>query len=142
MSYFPIKYPNQPDYRKKFIWIAVILAAWFVLCLFAASKVWGAEASYYTYDSCRKEGSSGVFTASGERFNENALTAAMWGVPFGTLVRVTNLANGKSVVVRITDRGPSKRLVKIGRIIDLSKMAFKRIASLKDGVIKVKVEIL
>lgn len=99
-------------------------------------------ASYYTYQSCVREGTSGVWTASGERFNENDLTAAMWDVKFGTKVKVTNLANGKSVVVRITDRGPAKRLVKKGRVIDLSKGSFSRIADLKQGVIKVKVEVV
>jgi len=99
-------------------------------------------ASYYTYDSCWREGTSGVFTASGEHFNENDLTCAMWGVKFGTLVKVTNLANGKSVIVRVNDRGPSRRLAKQGRKIDLAKGAFLRLASLKKGVIKVKVEVL
>jgi rare lipoprotein A len=117
---------------------AYAIVLWFVL-----AKIAGAEtASYYTYQSCVREGTSGVWTASGERFNENDLTAAMWGVKFGTLVKVTNLANGKSVVVKINDRGPSKRLVKKGRVIDLSKGAFLRLANLKAGVIKVKVEVL
>ncbi len=119
-----------------------------LLCLaffmaFVVPKIAKAEeASYYTYQSCVKEGTSGVFTASGERFNENDLTAAMWHAAFGTLVRVTNLANGKSVVVRINDRGPARRLVKRGRVIDLSKGAFMRIANLKEGVIKVKLELV
>ena len=99
-------------------------------------------ASWYSYQSCRREGTSGVWTASGEMFNENSLTAAMWKVRFGTRVRVTNLQNGKSVIVRINDRGPAKRLVKKGRIIDLSKGAFMAIASLKSGIIQVRVEVL
>lgn len=102
-------------------------------------------ASYYSEKSCKIEGTwkkYGGLTASGERFNENAMTAAMWNVKFGTKVKVTNLANGKSVVVRINDRGPAKRLVKQGRVIDLSKGSFSRIANLKQGVIKVKVEVI
>lgn len=99
-------------------------------------------ASYYTFNSCRREGSSGYLTASGQRFNENDLTGAMWDVKFGTKVKVTNLANGKSVVVRINDRGPAKRLVRQGRVIDLSKGAFLKLSSLKQGVIKVKVEVV
>lgn len=105
-------------------------------------KCFSETASYYTYQSCVREGTSGVWTASGERFNENDLTAAMWDVPFGTKVKVTNLANGKSVVVRINDRGPAKRLVRQGRVIDLSKMSFKSIAPLSKGIIKVRIEIL
>ena len=64
----------------------------------------------------------GHVTASGERFNPDALTAAMWGVPFNSRYRVTY--RGKSVVVRITDRGPNRRL---HRIIDLSRAAARRI---------------
>jgi len=97
-------------------------------------------ASYYTYASCVREGTSGVYTASGERFNENDYTAAMWGVPFGTIFKVTNINNGTSIKVRINDRGPSKRLVKKGRIIDLSKGAFMALANLKQGIIQVKIE--
>jgi rare lipoprotein A len=101
-----------------------------------------ATASYYTVASCKREGTSGIWTASGERFDENALTAAMWDVPFGTLVKVTNLYNSKSVIVKINDRGPSRKLVKQGRIIDLSKGAFLKLSALRTGIIAVKVEIL
>lgn len=99
-------------------------------------------ASWYDYKSCRREGTSGVWTASGERFNENDLTAAMWNVKFGTKFKVTNKDNGKSVIVRINDRGPNKKLVKGGRVIDLSKGAFEKIGNLKEGVVKVKVEMI
>ena len=79
-------------------------------------------------------------TANGERFNENALTAASWKYPMGTKILVTNIKNGKSVIVRINDRGPGKHLYKKGRIVDLTKGAFMKIADLKDGVIKIKVK--
>ncbi len=59
-------------------------------------------------------------------------------LPFGSLVRVTNIANGKSVVVKVNDRGAFKR----GRIIDLSKSAFSTIGNTKSGLIRVKVEVL
>ncbi|MCK5259420.1 MAG: septal ring lytic transglycosylase RlpA family protein [Candidatus Omnitrophica bacterium] len=81
-------------------------------------------------------------TANNEVFDDSALTAAMWEVPFNQLVKVTNLANGKSVVVRVNDRGPHKRFVVSGRIIDLSKQAFSTIASLERGLIRIKLEIL
>lgn len=99
-------------------------------------------ASWYSKDSCIKEGTSGVYTASGKVFDENELTAASWFHPFGTRLIVKNLSNQKSVCVTITDRGPSKKLVKKGRIIDLSKRAFSRIANLKEGVVKVDVKTL
>jgi len=77
----------------------------------------------------------GKSTASGEPFNPSELTAAMWGVPFGTRYRVTY--QGKSVVVRINDRGPAKHL---NRGIDLSRAAFKKLSPLGKGLIKVKLE--
>ena len=79
----------------------------------------------------------GKKTANGEIFNENSLTAAHKTLPFGTKVKVTNLDNGKSVVVRINNRGPYSK----GRVIDLSKAAFSKIASISKGVTRVKLEV-
>jgi len=77
-------------------------------------------------------------TANGERFNKFLLTAAHRTLPFNTRVRVTNLQNGRSVVVRINDRGPYVR----GRIIDLSYGAARLLGMQARGVVLVKVEIL
>ncbi|GGE56603.1 RplA family protein [Halopseudomonas oceani] len=77
-------------------------------------------------------------TANGERYRHDALTAAHRTLPFGTRVRVTNRDNGKSVVVRINDRGPFVR----GRVIDLSKSAFSRIGSVRDGLLPVRLDVL
>jgi rare lipoprotein A len=77
-------------------------------------------------------------TANGERFNMNGLTAAHRSLPFGTKVRVTNQKNGKSVVVRINDRGPF-----VGkRVIDLSRGAANAVGMLGTGVAKVKLDVL
>jgi rare lipoprotein A len=81
-------------------------------------------------------------TANNEIFDSTGLTAAMWEVPFHQMIRVTNLENGKSVVVRINDRGPHERYVRQGRIIDLSKRAFSDIAPLKQGLIPIHLEFL
>ncbi len=78
----------------------------------------------------------GKRTASGERFNQNALTAAHRTLAFGTRVRVTNLDNGRSVVVRINDRGPFGR----GRIIDLSRAAAEQLNMLRSGTAPVRLE--
>ena len=96
------------------------------------------KASWYSKES------PGInkYTANNEIFDDMALTAAMWEVPFNQMVRVTNLDNGKSVIVRINDRGPHKRLVARGRIIDLSKQAFASIAPLQQGLIPIKLELL
>jgi rare lipoprotein A len=80
----------------------------------------------------------GARTANGEKFDPNGLTAAHKTLPFNTMVRVTNLANGKSVVVRINDRGPFVS----GRCLDLAKGAFVTIASVSAGVINARYEVL
>ena len=74
-------------------------------------------------------------TASGARFDKNAYTAAHRSLPFGTKVEVTNLANGKSVVVQINDRGPYAE----DRILDLSPAAARKIGLLGRGTVKAKV---
>ncbi|MCF5843218.1 septal ring lytic transglycosylase RlpA family protein [Aeromonas veronii] len=93
------------------------------------------ETGYASYYADRYHGKK---TASGERYRNNLNSAAHMELPFGSMVRVTNLANGKSVVVKVNDRGAFKS----GRIIDLSKSAFGSIANIREGVIKVKVEVL
>ena len=89
-------------------------------------------ASYYG------SGFHGRRTANGERFDMHAMTAAHRTLPFGTLVKVTNLSNGKSTVVRVNDRGPY-----VGnRVIDLSVAAAKQIGSTHSGVAQVSLEIV
>lgn len=77
----------------------------------------------------------GRLTASGEKFDKNKFTCASNYYKIGTMLEVTNISNGKSVVVKVNDRGGFK-----GMKLDLSEGAFKRIAKLKQGVLKVKVE--
>lgn len=81
---------------------------------------------------------SGTHTANGEKWLPNNLTGASWYVPFNTNLRIENLANGKSVVVRVNDRGPSKRL-RPKRIIDLSEGSASIIGMLHSGVTRVSV---
>ncbi len=90
------------------------------------------EASYYGREA------HGKTTASGEKFNMNAYTAAHKTLPFGTKVRVTNLTNNKTVVVRINDRGPFVA----GRIIDLSYAAAKKIKMLDAGITDVELVVV
>jgi rare lipoprotein A (peptidoglycan hydrolase) len=89
----------------------------------------GGIASYYWQDQ---------MTSSGERFNRHAHTAAHKTLPLGTRVRVTNLTNGKSTVVRINDRGPFKP----GRVIDLSEAAAGDIAMKDVGLVRVVIEVV
>lgn len=113
--------------------LAVRLFAAFSLCLFVTGSVHAAPvqgwASYYKH---------GKITANGEAFNPHGLTAAHRTLPFDTKVRVVNVNTGKSVVVRINDRGPFIK----GRIIDLSLGAASKVGLLHSGVGKVSMEVL
>jgi rare lipoprotein A len=80
----------------------------------------------------------GSRTASGERMDAGALAAAHRTLPFGTKVRVENLANGRSVVVRVNDRGPFSG----GRIIDVTRGAAERLGMIRSGVARVKVTVV
>ena len=80
----------------------------------------------------------GTQTASGEKMNADALAAAHPTLPFGTRVRVDNLANGRSVVVRINDRGPFIR----GRVIDVTRGAAERLGMVRSGTAPVKVTVV
>ena len=95
-----------------------------------AQGVQKGKASYYA----RKF--SGRRTASGERLHHDSLTCAHLKYPFGTLLKVTNVLNGKQVVVRVNDRGPYRK----GRIIDLSWGAAKAIGMMAQGIVPVTVE--
>lgn len=97
-------------------------------------------ASWYSVDSCLKESGQYVM-ANGERLRDDVYTCASWDYPFGSVLRVTNLATRKYIMVKVTDRGPARRLYKKGRIIDLSKRAFSEIADLKQGLIQVEVKL-
>ena len=98
----------------------------------ANQAIYSGQASWYG------PGFDGRRTANGEVYNSNLLTAAHRSLPFGTKVRVTNMNNGRSVVVRINDRGPFSK----GRIIDLSAGAARTINMINSGVAPVKVEVL
>lgn len=84
----------------------------------------------------------GQESASGEVFNSRELVAAHRSLPFGTIVRVTNLENGRSVTVRIIDRGPYGKNFREGTIIDLSRAAARRVGMIKDGQVRVRLVIL
>jgi rare lipoprotein A len=86
-------------------------------------------ASFYTEDT---------ETASGEKFNPHAMTAAHPSLPFGTRLRVTNLRNGRSVVVRINDRGPFVS----GRVVDVSYSAAESLGMVQSGLAKVKLDVV
>ena len=99
----------------------------------AATKVLGSgEASYYG------AAFAGRPTANGERFNPAEMTAAHRTLPFGSMLRVTNTSNGRSVIVRVNDRGPYAH----NRVIDLSKGAAQHIGMVQSGTANVKLELI
>jgi rare lipoprotein A len=103
------------------------------------SKATRTETGLASYYSRRFDGKT---TASGETFSNKQLTAAHPSHPLGTRVRVTNLENGSSVVVRINDRGASAQNRREGVIIDLSQAAAERLDMKKEGRVRVRVNVL
>ncbi len=93
------------------------------------------DISFASYYSDTLHGNN---TASGEKYDKNKFTAAHRELPFGTKVEVTNMLNGKSVLVKINDRGPNIE----GRIIDLSKVAFEAISPLSKGIIPISLRVV
>ncbi len=104
----------------------------FVIFTASFSQVQTGKASFYA------DKFEGIPTASGEKYKHNKLTGAHKTLPFGTKVRVTNLANNKTVEVVINDRGPYVE----GRIIDLSKEAADQLGFLNNGLAEVKLEVV
>jgi rare lipoprotein A len=96
------------------------------------AKTYSGKASYYAHRF------HGRKTANGERYNMHAMTCAHKKLPFNSEVRVTNRSNGRSVTLRVNDRGPYAK----GRIIDVSLAAAKQLGMMKKGVVPVKVEVL
>ncbi|MGB5737230.1 MAG: septal ring lytic transglycosylase RlpA family protein [Thiohalocapsa sp.] len=112
----------------RIIGISLVAALWLPTPVLAAEGM----ASYYG------KRFHGRRTASGQRFDQHALTAAHRSLRFGTRVRVTNLRNGKNVVVTINDRGPYAK----GRILDLSRGAARRLGMVNAGVARVRLKVI
>lgn len=87
-------------------------------------------------------GFHGDKTASGEIFDQREMVAAHRSLPLGSVVRVTNLENGRRVVLRVIDRGPYGRNYRKGTIIDVSRGAARRLDFIRDGLVKVRVEVV
>ena len=117
-------------YRTKLLFIALFtLCNIFTLTIQAQSD---GKASYYS------NGLHGRKMSNGERYDCNAFTCAHRTLPFGTRLKITNPRNGKSVIVRVTDRGPFVR----GRVVDLSYAAARELGTITSGVAYVKVELV
>ena len=146
MNIFNKIYPNfvysivkLNDMKSKLLLITIISVSLLYSC--GVSKVKNETSKFSFYEkgeaSWYGPGFNGKKTANGETFDMYKLTAAHKKLAFGTKVRVTNLNNDKSVIVRINDRGPFVK----GRVIDLSKKAAQQIEMINAGHVPVKIEI-
>jgi rare lipoprotein A len=113
--------------KRIFFAVTMLFLAWTV-----SAQVQTGKASFYA------DKFEGVQTASGEKYRHNKLTGAHKTLPFGTKVRVTNMANNRSVEVTINDRGPYVE----GRIIDVSKSAAETLGFVNQGLAEVKLEVI
>ncbi|MEA3316452.1 MAG: septal ring lytic transglycosylase RlpA family protein, partial [Bacteroidota bacterium] len=116
--------------NKKFIVVSIFLIA---NCILLAQKPTYVKLGYASFYADKFNGRT---TANGEKYYHKKLTAAHRTLPFGSIVKVTNLQNNKSVVVRVNDRGPFVD----NRIIDLSKSAAKKLEFIQKGITKVRIE--
>ena len=133
-----------PQWRNAYlIRVSIVLGLLLSFCNLRPALAETGKASWYSTEACRFNPDPKCPTSNGESLYELERTkqdfAATWKYRMGSRLAVTNIRNGKTVVVRVVDRGPAKRL---GRVVDLSKSAFRKISSLREGVIKVKVEVL
>ncbi|MCS6790050.1 MAG: septal ring lytic transglycosylase RlpA family protein [Bacteroidia bacterium] len=113
--------------------LLTVLSAWSLSQLLAQiGYTEEGEASYYAPSF------HGRRTASGEKYDRNALTAAHRTLPFGTQIRVTEKRSGRSVIVRINDRGPHR----VGRIVDLSERAARELGIIAQGIAQVHIEVV
>ena len=126
-------------------WLLGLLAA--VMLVVAVATTWSAASD----DEARVQlglaswygpGFHGEETASGEIFNQNKLVAAHRTLPLGSVIRVTNLENGRRVTLRVIDRGPYGRNFRNGTIVDVSRGAARRLGFIKDGLVRVRLEVI
>jgi len=122
--------------------IKYVVPCMLIICLFAAGcahiPFLGRRESQVGIASYYGREFHGKRTASGEIYNMRKYTAAHRTLPFGSIVRVTNLSNGRSIKVRINDRGPFVK----SRIIDLSYGAARKLGIIESGIAKVRIDVL
>ena len=87
-------------------------------------------------------GFHGEETASGKIFDQREMVAAHRSLPFGTVIRVTNLENGRRVTLRVIDRGPYGRNFRKGTVVDVSRGAARRLGFIKKGLVRVRLEVI
>ncbi|EJL74932.1 septal ring lytic transglycosylase RlpA family protein [Chryseobacterium populi] len=120
---------------KRFILVIIMMISTLGVYSFTNNTMDAKKTSYASYYHDKFNGRK---TASGEIFDNSKFTAANRTLPFGTTIKVTNLNNGKEVIVRINDRGPFHS----SRALDMSKAAFDEIGNISHGTIPVEYEIV
>jgi len=125
-------------------WCVVGMLAAVTLVLVAAARpaVSASPTVQFGLASWYGPGFHGEETASGEIFDQREMVAAHRSLPLGSVVRVTNLENQRRVVLRVIDRGPYGRNYRKGTIIDVSKGAARRLGFVRDGLVRVRVEVV
>lgn len=118
----------------------ICYARWLILVLVTLGSFVQAQSDYKKvgWASFYHDKFEGRKTANGEKFRQKKMTCAHRTLPFGTMLRVTNLANNKTIEVRVNDRGPYSK----GRIIDLTKAGAKALDFIKQGHTKVEIEVI
>ena len=131
--------PDLGRWWRRGVIVVVMVAA------ISAGRLAASETSYeirYGLASWYGPGFQGEETASGEIFDQRQLVAAHRTLPFGSIVRVTNLENGRRIRLRIIDRGPYGRNYRKGTVIDVSRAAARRLGFIRTGLVRVRLEVI
>ena len=123
--------------------LAALLAAIVVLAADGPSTASDASPSIqFGLASWYGPGFHGEETASGEIFDQREMVAAHRTLPLGSVIRITNLENGRRVTLRVIDRGPYGRNFRNGTIVDVSRGAARRLRFVRDGLVRIKLEVI
>ena len=125
-------------------WSRLTLAATVLIALLAGATVLSDRKPPVQFGlaSWYGPGFHGEETASGEIFNQRAMVAAHRTLPLGSVIRVTNLENGRRVTLRVIDRGPYGRNYRKGTVVDVSRGAARRLQFIDDGLTRVRIDVL
>jgi rare lipoprotein A len=135
--------PSFRDFGRA--WPGLTLAATLLVALLAGAGTAtsrGKPPAQFGLASWYGPGFHGEETASGEIFNQRAMVAAHRTLPLGTVIRVTNLENGRRVTLRVIDRGPYGRNARKGTVVDVSRGAARRLQFIDDGLTRVRIDVL